>query len=203
MDSPICQQETDSVQASQNRRRRYIIKGSFQWRFIIGIAAIVFVTSTLVTSVVYGMLYQQARARPLDPPGYTLEVALAVIGCGAALSLVAAIGVGLWCVLATHRIYGPLYVLGLQFEELASGRLPKSRNLREGDEFKDLCQMFRAAIDSVRTRQQRALRLLTELTALAQTAVNAEDDQRKATVSEIARQLQYLEESISQTGCRD
>jgi hypothetical protein len=203
MDTPICQQDTDVAQASPNRRRRYIVRGSFQWRFIIAIAAIVFVISTFVTSVVYGLLYQQAQARPLDPPGYSLEVALAVIGCGAALSLVAGIGVGLWCILATHRICGPLYVLGLQFEELASGRLPQPRNLRDGDEFKDLCRMFREAIDSIRARQQRALRLLSELTTLAQTAVNAEDDQRRDAVLEIVGQLRYLQESISQTGCRE
>ncbi len=60
----------------------------------------------------------------MDPTGYAADVPLVFIGFGLAFSLPAALAVGGWCVVFTHRICGPLSVMKGWCEKLAAGGLP-------------------------------------------------------------------------------
>jgi hypothetical protein len=205
MDTAAIQEQVpvEVVEGRRNRRRKYIIDPSFQWRFVLTIAATVFIASTIISSVLYGVLHEQARGRFMDPTGYVADVALVLVGFGLLLSLVAAIGVGVWCILMTHRICGPLHVVGCQLKDLASGRLPKPRKLRTKDEFQAFYQLFSQAVESVRNRQQQAWKMLSELASTAENALDSGDEPRKAALTEIVRQVRNLQESISRTGCLD
>lgn len=58
-------------------------------------------------------------------------------------------------VVMTHKVAGPLHVIGLYLDKLAAGRLPLVHNLRQGDElqsfhkkFKDMCNSLRSAAEN-------------------------------------------------------
>ena len=70
------------------------------------------------------------------------EVPLVVIGFGVAFSLVTAGTLGVWSFIVSHRICGPLFVIERFIGELASGRFPKLRPLRQKDEFKSFYASF-------------------------------------------------------------
>jgi hypothetical protein len=61
----------------------------------------------------------------------------------------------LFLVILTHKVAGPLHVIGATFERLVAGRLPLVHNLRQGDElqifhkkFKDMCNALRIGAES-------------------------------------------------------
>ena len=68
----------------------------------------------------------------------------------------------------THRICGPLFVLDRYFTELAAGRFPRVRSLRQKDEFKDLHQSFQKAVEALKEQKRIELAGLTEAADLAE-----------------------------------
>ena len=203
MQSTTCQQQTGIAAVCRNQRRRYIVNARFQWRFVLSIAAIVFLTSSIISSLLYGALHAQARARFMEPTTYIAEVPLVVIGFSLLFSSLAAVAVGFWCVFATHRMCGPLHLMTCHFKELAAGRLPKPRSLRARDEFKEFYEVFSQAVEAVRNRQQQGLRIVSQVTRMAEGALDAGDEARKTALLDVIGKLRSLEESIVQTGCME
>ncbi len=203
MESPVCQERAEATPSRINQRRKYVINPSFQWKFILSISLVVFLVTSIISSMLYAILHEQALARFMNPQEYMTQVPVVVISFALVFSFLAAAGVGIWCVFATHRICGPLYVISSHLRELVSGRLPKPRSLRARDEFKDFYQLFTQAMESVRKRQQHALRILSELSAAAEAALDADDERRKTTLKDLARQLHELHDSIVETGCTE
>jgi len=157
------------VEAKSFRRKQYLINPGFQWKVAGTIAVAVFLFSILISITLYGTLHQQARLRAADPGGYTAEVTSIMVCFGLGFAALTAGGVGLWSILMTHRICGPMFVMKRYLLELAGGRVPSLRPLRKRDEFKDLYDAFDQAITSLRTGRQRDLmQLNTVLDALRQ-----------------------------------
>jgi nitrogen fixation/metabolism regulation signal transduction histidine kinase len=71
-----------------------------------------------------------------------------------------AVGLGLICVLSlylivmTHQVAGPLYKIGLYFDALRDGALPKVRELRKGDQLQDVYARFKDMTDALRRRTE-------------------------------------------------
>ncbi len=77
--------------------------------------------------------------------------------------LLEVIALGVLGLLVTHRVAGPVFVLHRYFSELAEGRYPTVRGLRKGDEFKDTFTLFVAAIDTLKTRDDKEAKVLQDL----------------------------------------
>jgi methyl-accepting chemotaxis protein len=155
--------------AKTYRRKQYLINPSFQWKIAGTIAIAVFLFTVLISITLYGTLHQQARLRAADPMGYTAEVTSIMICFGLGFAAITAGGVGLWSILMTHRICGPMFVMKRYMLELAEGRLPSLRPLRKRDEFKDLYDAFDLAISALRSAKQRELmQLNTAMDAIRQ-----------------------------------
>lgn len=60
----------------------------------------------------------------------------------------------LYLVVMTHKVAGPLYVIGNYFDKLANGRLPLVHNLRRGDEFKTFHKKFKDMCNALRVRAE-------------------------------------------------
>lgn len=56
---------------------------------------------------------------------------------------------GLSGLLVTHRIAGPVFVMGRAMDALTAGKYPKLRPLRQSDDLTDLYGSFRALIDAL------------------------------------------------------
>jgi methyl-accepting chemotaxis protein len=142
---------------TNHQRKQYLINPGFQWKIAGTIAAGVFVLSIIIGITLYGTLHQQARLRAADPAGYVAPVTSVMVCFALGFAALSAGGVGLWSILMTHRICGPIFVMKRYLLELAQGRIPSLRPLRKRDEFKDLYEAFDQAISSLRTARQREL----------------------------------------------
>jgi len=175
-----------------NRRRTYIINPSFQWKYAAMISVTVFLASAMIGIVLFGVLHHQARMRAADPFGYTADVSWVIALFGLGFAALTAGGVGLWSILLTHRISGPMFVLKRYMLELASGRIPTLRPLRRKDEFKDLYAAFDTALDSLRAKKKCELEALTEAVEVARTALRNTDDSRTSALETIVNHLDTL-----------
>lgn len=182
-----------AVNHSRRRRRRYVVKAAFQWKYAAVIVAGVFLVSLFMSYVLFGILYQQARARTLYPPATTDgEIALVVVLCALAFSAAPALALGLWGIVVTHRICGPIFVMESYLTRIIEGRFPERRPLRKKDEFKDFYDLFWQAVDLLRARKQADLTALSEILDIAESAVDADDQTRMNAIESITTGLESL-----------
>ncbi len=198
MDTAASQVEAPATGIIRSRRRQYVINPGFQWRVVLTVSLLVFLCSSIISSILYGVLHAQARARFMDPTGYTAEVPLVVIGFSLAFSLMAAVAVGLWCMLLTHRICGPLFVMSGWLEDLTAGRTPQLRPLRKNDEFKDFYQTFCRTVESSARRQSQILEAVSAALSSAESAAVTADPQRTSALNSVVQRLRTLQGILSQ-----
>ena len=115
----------------------------------------VFIISSIISLVLYGILHQQARLRMINPESYVANVPVVVFGFALLFALAAGGIFAIWCLIVTHRICGPLQVLHGYFEDLARGHFPQRRCLRKRDEFKDLFEAFWRAVETLEKEKRR------------------------------------------------
>ncbi len=178
--------------SGQHRRRKYIVDAGFQWRHAITIGLMVFFTTSTMSSLLYAVLHHQARLRFVNPDTYTGEVTLVVLLAALAFSMVTAGGVVIWCVIATHRICGPLLVMERYLGQLADGHFPSPRPLRRKDEFKGLYQVFSHTIQNLKTRKKTEFAALTEALESAKSAMSGDDETCRSTVASLVTRLEGL-----------
>lgn len=97
-----------------------------------------------------------------------------------------------WGILITHRVSGPMFVLQNHFRTLTQGRFPRLRPLRKRDEFKELHEDFKIAVNKMKDARQADLSELTELAAAARTAPPEEPDRQTEVLQLIAARLDKL-----------
>jgi hypothetical protein len=165
---------------TRQRRRQYLINPSFQWKYCFWIMVDVFAVCSFMGLLLFGVLERNLRWRLLHPEAsHIAETVLIVVGFSLLLSTVAAVALGLWSVMITHRFCGPLSVIGRSLTELAEGRLPKHRPLRKKDEFKDFHAHYWRTIDALKVAKRTDLATLTEILAAVRSATDADDEARK------------------------
>ncbi|MDO8632908.1 MAG: hypothetical protein Q7R41_20695 [Phycisphaerales bacterium] len=174
------------------RRRTYLINPGFQWKQAGLIALSVFLLSTTISAVLSGVLHQQARQLAANPTGYRSDTTLVMVCFGLGFAALTAGGVGLWSILMTHRICGPLFVIKRYLIQIAEGRLPALRPLRRRDEFKDLYEAFDLALQSLRAKKQRELSQVKVALEAANRALGAEGETARASLEGVISRLEWL-----------
>lgn len=175
--------------------QRYIVNPSIQWRYTVTAVFGVFVISAFVSILLYGVLFDQARSRSLS--GVTTnasDTAFTIVTASIAFAMVPAIACGLWAIVMTHRLCGPIRVLESHLRELATGRFPKHRPLRKKDNFRDVYAVFWQVVDRLKASGSDHLLELDGLRTTARRALSGTSDSRGALES-IASRLDEI--------CRD
>lgn len=181
------------------RRKNLIINPAFQLRYAGTIMLGVFIASSLMSIVLYGLLFQQARNRLLHlAPSNIMENTYAIILFAAAFSLLMALALGVWSIVMTHRIGGPLYVMQKQLEELAQGRIPKLRRLRKRDEFKQLFGTFKEFVNGYKSQKQRQFQELEQALQLVD-KFKAEGGASVSALQELEVQLRAMRNAAAQS----
>ncbi len=176
----------------KNQRRKYLINPGFQWKQAGAIALIVFFLSTTVSAVLYGILHQQSRALATNPTGYRAETTMVMVCFGLGFAALTAGGIGLWSILMTHRICGPLFVMKRYLLQIADGRLPTLRPLRRRDEFKDLYEALDQAIQSLRVQKERELSQIRAAISDVTTGLESNDGGAQQALQSLAQRLEWL-----------
>ena len=176
-----------------HRRQNRIINPVFQWKYTLLLSGSVFFVSTFMSVILFAALQNQARARLVNPEAsYMWENTLVMVLSAVVFSAVTAGAVGFWCIILTHRVAGPLYVLDRHLGEIIRGRLPKVRALRKKDEFKELHDSFRMAVDTLRIRQQDDLATLTEMLSIAESSSTDDETKLRNALEDIAGHVARL-----------
>jgi hypothetical protein len=178
---------SDTVLDSQKRtwkRRTYLIDREFQLKYIF---MLTFMGAGCVG--LFGGLAWWAHIMELEAGSAAEGVAgmtillltvLAVVGTATAL--------GLFGLVFTHRVAGPVYVMNLYVEALAAGHYPRLRPLRKYDELKKFFDRFSHAVDRIRAREAEEAQALSQAMAAFQPL---------ATTEEARAALKTLEELLS------
>ena len=193
------QTDEKTVDRTRGRRRNYVINPAFQWKYTIWVVLGVFLTSSLLSVVLFGVLHQQARARLVNPASSPpWENALTIVLSAAAFATVMAAALGFWGFIITHRISGPIFVMQRYLADLAAGRFPTARPLRKKDEFKEFFGELWRAIDALKTAKQADLAALTEVLNMAGSAADGDDDSRRRALEALTSRLDTLRKEAAE-----
>jgi hypothetical protein len=146
-------------------RRQYLIDRGFQLKY-----TIILVLVGAAISLLFGAMMYQAHVEAtqlMDLPAPYKEVIATqdntLLWLVMAIAVVMALALGLFGVLVTHRVAGPIYVFSHYLNILGQGRYPQLRPLRKGDELKDFYEIFHEAVSRMKARDKDDGTLLLEL----------------------------------------
>ncbi len=141
--------------AATHQRRVYLVDRAFQLKY-----TLLLVATGLVVALAFGRWIWQAHVQvselaAVDPAIRPLIEAsdryLLVVFVGIAFLMAAALG--LVGILVTHRVAGPIFVMGHYMSVLAQGRYPRMRTLRQRDELKGFFRNFLEAVVTLKKRE--------------------------------------------------
>ena len=145
-------------------RRQYLVDRGFQLKYALLMAA-----AGLLVAGVFGLWILQAHAQATALLGPDPETRALVersdrllLGAFAAIGALLAAALGLLGVVITHRVAGPVFVMGHYLRVLADGRFPRMRTLRRSDELKGFFKAFIDAVDAMKVREARHTALLED-----------------------------------------
>jgi nitrogen fixation/metabolism regulation signal transduction histidine kinase len=136
----------------------------------------VFLSSSLLSTVLFGILHEQARLRQ-SYPGVATEVSLVIVFAALGFAALTATGVACWWFVVSRRFSGPVLVMEGWLNELRAGHIPVLRPLRRSDEFKELYVAFSKAIERLKAEKQAEL---DEFTSALQTVRSTADADEQA-----------------------
>jgi methyl-accepting chemotaxis protein len=145
----------------KNKRKKYIIEGNFQARFILRFVLIIVGVTLLSTGSILLLFYLKYQYGGTDPGGILILVtpegtsdvsslfSVVFTPLIAANLLVLVISIP-FTLLYSHKIAGPIYRLQQCLDLLLSGEMDFIITLRRHDEFKYLADKMNALIDYMR-----------------------------------------------------
>jgi hypothetical protein len=166
-------------------RRRFLLDRGFQLKY-----ALVMAGAGLLVAVVFGLWIHQVHAQAialLSPDAETRALIARsdtlLLAAFAGIALLLAAALGLLGVVITHRVAGPVFVMGHYLSVLAQGRFPRMRTLRRSDELKSFFRVFIDAVEAMKKREARHVATLEEALARVRTAAARVPELRPAVQS--------------------
>jgi hypothetical protein len=153
-------------------RRRFLVDRGFQLKY-----ALVMGFAGVVVALIFGLWLHQAHAQAialLQPDAETRALIersdRLLLGAFAVISLLLAGALGLLGVVITHRVAGPVFVMGHYLTVLSQGRFPRMRTLRRSDELKDFFRVFIEAVEAMKRREAKHVVVLEDAAARVRVA---------------------------------
>jgi hypothetical protein len=191
--------EASAAAAPPKGRRHYLVDRGFQLKY-----ALVMAGAGLVVAVVFGLWLHQAHAQAtalLAPDAETRALVersdRLLLGAFAAIALLLAAALGLLGVVITHRIAGPVFVMGHYLRVLSEGRFPRMRTLRRSDELKEFFRTFIEAVDMMKLREARHTAVLEDAVRRMREAAGAAPELGPA-IEALARAAQERRAALAQ-----
>jgi hypothetical protein len=153
-----------SAPGAAHHRRAYLLDRGFQLKYALLLAAL-----GVLVSIVFGFWLYQAHVQatqlvPLDEQTRAMVARSdrVLLYAFAAIAGLMALALGLVGVVVTHRVAGPIFVMGHYMTVLAQGRYPRMRTLRRGDELKRFFLVFLQAVEALKQRETRHAAMLED-----------------------------------------
>ncbi|MFN7134843.1 MAG: hypothetical protein ACK4N5_22375 [Myxococcales bacterium] len=190
------QSPTAATGRPMHSRKTYLIDRGFQLKYTVILVVVGAAVSLLFGAMMYQAHVETTQVLELPDP-YKQVVAQqdsSLLWVVAGISVLMAVALGLFGVLVTHRVAGPIYVFSHYVNVLGQGRYPQLRPLRKNDELKSFFETLQVAVASMRERDR------ADAEALAQAAETIE--RAAAQSPELAEGLKAAAESIRAIGAR-
>jgi hypothetical protein len=137
-------------------RRTFLVDRHFQLKY----TAILMVVGASLT-VLFGAMMYQAHVDATQMMGLPDKFGAMVVSrydqrqlwIVAVVAVVMSFALALFGILVTHRVAGPLYIMGRYIRTLGEGSFPQMRPLRHNDELKDFFRGFQESVDQMRSRE--------------------------------------------------
>lgn len=177
---------------TSNRRRSYLINPAFQWKYAIMLGLGVFLTTSILSCVLYATLHEEARQRFLNPAAASLDAGFVILISAFAFSVITAGTVVTLSVITSHRVCGPLFVLQGYFSQIVSGKIPTPRPLRKKDEFRDIFATFVQATERLKADQTEQFDKYDRLLALARDVDRNDEQACSNALDSVTKELSRL-----------
>jgi hypothetical protein len=162
-------------------RRTFVVDRGFQLKYTLMLAITGAVISAVFGCLMYAAHVEARRTvesyRTLVPSAW-LKIQLSqgettMLWLVAGVTVMMAAALGLFGVLITHRVAGPIYVMSNYMAVLGNGRFPRMRPLRKNDELKHFFDRFHEAVEMLKKRETdeaaQLQEIIAQLTPLATT----------------------------------
>ncbi len=158
-------------------RKSYLIDRGFQLKYTVLLVAAGALICALFGAMMYlvhldsqrGLVAELSRLTPTLSPELALQLReseVTLVSLIVVTTLLMASALGLFGVLVTHRVAGPVYVMSRYIGTLAQGRFPLMRGLRRNDELKSFFERFQSAVETLRQRELEEVKELEEALAV-------------------------------------
>jgi hypothetical protein len=157
-------QSSAAAPNASHHRRTYLVDRVFQLKYTLLLMGAGLLVALLFALWIY-QAYRQVTVLVAIDPSLRPELQraerhLLMTFLGIAVLMSAALG--LVGVLLTHRVAGPIFVMGHYMSVLAEGRYPRMRTLRRNDELKAFFEVFLRAVDRLKARDAHHVTVLEE-----------------------------------------
>jgi nitrogen fixation/metabolism regulation signal transduction histidine kinase len=149
------------------RRKQYLLDRAFQLKYTIVIALI----GAVIASFWGYMFFHASKENSehvllslkVDPELQSLSEKVEEKLTGEDKKIVLMIGgfvlavilsLGVWGIVVTHRIAGPIFIISRYVDQIAGGRYPDPRPLRQKDELKEFFTKFNGMLSAVKDREK-------------------------------------------------
>lgn len=190
----------NKARAPRYRRRRYVIDKKFQLKFGFWLMVDVFVASLLMGMVLLSVQRGVLRSALLEghAPRWT-EMTPMLILFGLGFAVLSAGAFSIWSVMVTHRLCGPIHLVCNWLGELAKGRFPRKRPLREKDEAVALYDEFWTAVDCLKAAKQVEYDALTDVFRMVRSVERANEADRRAALQKAAARIASLRDAAAES----
>ncbi len=182
---------------TNNRRRNFLVNPAFQWKYAIMVGLGVFLTTSVLSCVLYATLYEEARQHFVMPATASLDAGFMILLYSFLFSIMTAGTVVILSVFTSHRVCGPLFVLQGYFNQIISGKIPTPRPLRKKGEFKEVFASFVHATLRLKSDQREKLETYEKLLAITQEANRQDEQACSSALSAIAGELTDLRNELA------
>jgi len=189
------------------KRRRYLIKKSFQIRFIIKFCLILIVASLIMGAIVYfysgktlTTAFVKSRLEIMSTRDFILPILIySFLITIAAISILTIIVV----LFISHKIAGPLYRMEKIFNEMGKGVFPSPESIRfrEKDELKSLADAMRSMVGYLRGKIESLNEIKRELTLYEEaleSALKGSKEEHKDKLHQLKEKIPALQEKLSE-----
>lgn len=142
-------------------RRRFLIQRRFQLKYML-----VIVIAGAAIALLFGAIMYQVQLEVADlalPATRASDRERVVTLLVIVTAIVLAGTLALFGLLLTHRVAGPVFVIGRYLRILGEGRYPLLRPLRQDDELQEFYEAFHEAVDKLRARDHADGQLISDL----------------------------------------
>jgi hypothetical protein len=163
----MAQTAADPARTVRRPRRTYLVDRVFQLKYTLLLMGV-----GLVVALIFGLWIYQAHRQSIallatDPMLWPeirrVDRQLLIMFAGIAVLMSATLG--LVGVLITHRVAGPVFVMGYYMSVLAEGRYPRMRTLRKSDELRSFFEVFLHAVAKLKERESIHAAMLEDAVA--------------------------------------